>query len=210
MNIRRAAAGASIAALLPFAGSALAQTAPRPTQSTRNADRICGAKSKTRSSDCWSSSANSRSSRKPPRPPRQQRLRESRPARRASSSVRPTARTSSGCAARCTQTRAPTAANRCPKPPTPSSCGACGRPSKAPSAASTTSSSCRTSPAAASVIVDAYVAARFNPAAVVTVGKFKPPVGLERLQSSADIRFIERATTDQPRSESRPRRAALG
>jgi phosphate-selective porin OprO/OprP len=44
-----------------------------------------------------------------------------------------------------------------------------------------------------SVIVDAYIAARFNPAAVVTVGKFKPPVGLERLQSSADLRFIERA-----------------
>ena len=44
-----------------------------------------------------------------------------------------------------------------------------------------------------SIIVDAYVAARFNPAAIVTVGKFKPPVGLERLQSSADIRFIERA-----------------
>ena len=44
-----------------------------------------------------------------------------------------------------------------------------------------------------SVIVDAYVAARFNPSAIVTVGKFKPPVGLERLQSSADIRFIERA-----------------
>jgi len=43
-----------------------------------------------------------------------------------------------------------------------------------------------------SIIVDAYIAARFNPAAVVTVGKFKPPVGLERLQSSADIRFIER------------------
>jgi len=43
------------------------------------------------------------------------------------------------------------------------------------------------------VIVDAYAAARFNPAAVLTVGKFKPPVGLERLQSSADIRFIERA-----------------
>ena len=47
--------------------------------------------------------------------------------------------------------------------------------------------------AAARIIVDAYIAARFNPAAVVTVGKFKPPVGLERLQSSADIRFIERA-----------------
>jgi phosphate-selective porin OprO/OprP len=44
-----------------------------------------------------------------------------------------------------------------------------------------------------SFVVDAYAAARFNPGAVVTVGKFKPPVGLERLQSSADIRFIERA-----------------
>ncbi len=43
-----------------------------------------------------------------------------------------------------------------------------------------------------SIIVDAYAAARFNPGAVLTVGKFKPPVGLERLQSSADIRFIER------------------
>jgi len=43
-----------------------------------------------------------------------------------------------------------------------------------------------------SAIVDAYAAARFNPAAVLTVGKFKPGVGLERLQSSADIRFIER------------------
>jgi phosphate-selective porin OprO/OprP len=44
-----------------------------------------------------------------------------------------------------------------------------------------------------SFIVDAYIAARFNPAATVTFGKFKPPVGLERLQSSADLRFIERA-----------------
>src|SRR5688572_20400633 len=44
-----------------------------------------------------------------------------------------------------------------------------------------------------SVVADAYLAARFDPAAVVTVGKFKPPVGLERLQSSADLRFIERA-----------------
>ncbi len=43
-----------------------------------------------------------------------------------------------------------------------------------------------------SVVVDAYAAARFKPGAVLTVGKFKPPVGLERLQSSADIRFIER------------------
>jgi phosphate-selective porin OprO/OprP len=43
-----------------------------------------------------------------------------------------------------------------------------------------------------SVVVDAYAAARFNPGFVVTAGKFKPPVGLERLQSGADIRFIER------------------
>jgi len=43
-----------------------------------------------------------------------------------------------------------------------------------------------------SIVVDAYVAARFNPGFVVTAGKFKPPVGLERLQSGADIRFIER------------------
>jgi phosphate-selective porin OprO/OprP len=42
-------------------------------------------------------------------------------------------------------------------------------------------------------IVDAYIAARFKPAATLTVGKFKPSVGLERLQSSADLRFIERA-----------------
>lgn len=43
-----------------------------------------------------------------------------------------------------------------------------------------------------SIVVDAYASARFNPGFVVTVGKFKPPVGLERLQSGADIRFIER------------------
>ena len=42
-------------------------------------------------------------------------------------------------------------------------------------------------------IVDAYVAARFKPGATLTVGKFKPSVGLERLQSSADLRLIERA-----------------
>ena len=42
------------------------------------------------------------------------------------------------------------------------------------------------------VIVDAYAAARFNPGAVVTVGKFKPSVGLERLASEPDLRFMER------------------
>lgn len=43
------------------------------------------------------------------------------------------------------------------------------------------------------IILDSYVAARFKPWSVVTAGKFKVPVGLERLQSASDIRFIERA-----------------
>ena len=42
------------------------------------------------------------------------------------------------------------------------------------------------------IIVDAYAAARFKPGFVVTVGKFKPSVGLERLQSEPDLRFMER------------------
>lgn len=43
------------------------------------------------------------------------------------------------------------------------------------------------------VIQDAYVTARLNPALQVTAGKFKSPVGLERLQSANDIRFVTRA-----------------
>lgn len=43
-----------------------------------------------------------------------------------------------------------------------------------------------------SIIVDAYAAARFKPGLVVTVGKFKPSVGLERLASEPDLRFMER------------------
>ena len=43
------------------------------------------------------------------------------------------------------------------------------------------------------VIQDAYVTARFKPAFQVTAGKFKAPVGLERLQSATDIRFVARA-----------------
>jgi phosphate-selective porin OprO/OprP len=42
------------------------------------------------------------------------------------------------------------------------------------------------------VIQDAYVTARFRPWAAVTVGKFKSQIGLERIQSASDIRFIER------------------
>jgi phosphate-selective porin OprO/OprP len=43
-----------------------------------------------------------------------------------------------------------------------------------------------------SIVVDAYAAARFKPGFVVTVGKFKPSVALERLASEPDLRFMER------------------
>lgn len=43
------------------------------------------------------------------------------------------------------------------------------------------------------IILDAYAAARLKPWAVITAGKFKVPVGLERLVSANDLRFIERA-----------------
>jgi phosphate-selective porin OprO/OprP len=47
------------------------------------------------------------------------------------------------------------------------------------------------------VIQDAYVTARFRPEAQVTVGKFKSPVGLERLQSANDIRMVARGYPTQ-------------
>ena len=43
------------------------------------------------------------------------------------------------------------------------------------------------------VIQDAYVTGRFRPGFQVTAGKFKAPVGLERLQSANDLRFVARA-----------------
>jgi phosphate-selective porin OprO and OprP len=42
------------------------------------------------------------------------------------------------------------------------------------------------------IILDAFLAARLTPWAVITAGKFKVPVGLERLVSATDLRFIER------------------
>lgn len=42
------------------------------------------------------------------------------------------------------------------------------------------------------IILDAFLAARLKPWATITAGKFKVPVGLERLVSAADLRFIER------------------
>jgi phosphate-selective porin OprO/OprP len=43
------------------------------------------------------------------------------------------------------------------------------------------------------VLQDAYLDIRFNPAVQLRAGKFKPPVGLERLQSGTDLLFVERA-----------------
>ncbi|HEY0513744.1 MAG TPA: porin [Thermoanaerobaculia bacterium] len=43
------------------------------------------------------------------------------------------------------------------------------------------------------VLQDAYMEGRFSPAFRVRAGKFKPPVGLERLQSATDLLFVERA-----------------
>jgi len=42
------------------------------------------------------------------------------------------------------------------------------------------------------VLQDAYIDARFSPKIKLRAGKFKPPVGLERLQSATDILFVER------------------
>jgi phosphate-selective porin OprO/OprP len=42
-------------------------------------------------------------------------------------------------------------------------------------------------------VVDAYIEARFHPSFKVRAGKFKSFVGLERLQSGADIKFLERS-----------------
>jgi phosphate-selective porin OprO/OprP len=42
------------------------------------------------------------------------------------------------------------------------------------------------------VIQDAWVNARFNPGAQLQLGKFKAPIGLERLQSASDMRWVQR------------------
>ncbi len=47
------------------------------------------------------------------------------------------------------------------------------------------------------IVQDAYIIARFKPWFAVEVGKFKSPVGLERLQGDTDTRFIERALPDR-------------
>lgn len=47
------------------------------------------------------------------------------------------------------------------------------------------------------IVQDAYVTGRFLPEFQLTAGKFKSPVGLERLQSANDIRFVARAFPTQ-------------
>jgi phosphate-selective porin OprO and OprP len=42
------------------------------------------------------------------------------------------------------------------------------------------------------VVQDAYINARFNPGAQLELGKFKAPIGLERLQSANDMRWVQR------------------
>lgn len=42
-------------------------------------------------------------------------------------------------------------------------------------------------------VVDGYIDARFDPAFQLRFGKFKPQVGLERLQSPGEMKFIERS-----------------
>lgn len=41
-------------------------------------------------------------------------------------------------------------------------------------------------------IYEAYLEARLLPALAIRAGKFKPPIGLERLQAATDLRFVER------------------
>ena len=43
------------------------------------------------------------------------------------------------------------------------------------------------------VLQDAYLDLRYYPKAILRAGKFKPPVGLERLQADVDTLFVERA-----------------
>jgi phosphate-selective porin OprO and OprP len=45
----------------------------------------------------------------------------------------------------------------------------------------------------ATVLQDAYLNVKYSAKAQLRVGKFKPPVGLERLQSAATMSFVERA-----------------
>ncbi len=57
------------------------------------------------------------------------------------------------------------------------------------------------------VLQDAFITARFKPWAAVTVGKFKQQVGLERLSRRCRHALPRARLSDEPRTESRSRRA---
>ena len=192
MNIRRAAAGASIAALLPFAGTALAQSAPQSTQSTpANAE-----------------------------PDLRQEIEEQKQ-RLLILERKLEIQQEAVTAAAATAPRVTATASRFQIGSTDGSnfirfrgtLFADNRAYGGDSAPETADTfllrsvrptfegtfggiyDFRFTPdfgSGRSIIVDAYAAARFNPGAVVTVGKFKPSVGLERLASEPDLRFMER------------------
>ena len=59
----------------------------------------------------------------------------------------------------------------------------------------------------ATVLQDAYLDLKFSPAFKLRTGKFKSPLGLERLASALDIPFVERAVSDLDCRQPRHRRA---
>ena len=192
MTIRRAAAGASFAALLPFAGAALAQTAPQSTQSTPpNADSDLRREIEDQKQRLLIL---------------ERKLENQQDAAAAAAATAPkitinASRFQIGSTDNSNFIRfrgtlfadnrayagdsAPETADtfllRSVRPTFEGTFGSIYDFRFAPDFGS-----------GRSIIVDAYLAARFNPAFVVTAGKFKPSVGLERLQSEPDLRFMER------------------
>ena len=79
-------------------------------------------------------------------------------------------------------------------------CGACGRSSRARSGSTSSSASCPTSAAAPPSLQDAWLDFKPSSKLKVRVGKFKSPVGLERLQSATAITLRGARVPDRPRA----------
>ena len=192
MNIRRAAAGASFAALLPFAGAALAQTAPQSTQSTPpNADSDLRREIEDQKQRLLIL---------------ERKLENQQDAAAAAAATAPkitinASRFQIGSTDNSNFIRfrgTLFADNRAyAGDSAPETADTFLLRSVRPTFEGTFGNiyDFRFTPdfgSGRSIIVDAYAAARFKPGFVVTVGKFKPSVGLERLQSEPDLRFMER------------------
>ena len=135
--------------------------------------------------------------------------------RTASSSRTRAATTGSSFAATCSSTAASSPGTKERSPSTPSSCDGCARSSRARSGSTSSSTSCRTSAAASTVLQDAWLDFKPSPKLRVRVGKFKSPVGLERLQSATAIDLRGARLPHRPRAQPRrrcpgPRRARGG